>query len=241
MIWLFTGTPGSGKSLHANKWILKSSFINRQVITNFAIKPTKKQIRKGMLPIFWDNSEITPEKLLKYAKNHKKGNEGQTLLVIDECQILFNCRAFTQKGREDWVKFFSLHRHFGYDIILITQYDRMIDRQIRVMAEYQVKHRKVNNFRTIGWLIGLLGIKLFVAIETWYGINEINRKTFFRYHKKWGALYDSYANFKGFLDDEEEEPADAGGGQGAPPEAAGTEYVELTFLNPGEQDENATS
>ena len=227
MIWLYTGTPGSGKSLHANRCILNASMRNRQVIANFAVKPTKKQIRKGKRPIFWDNSEITPKKLVRYAKDHhKKGKEGQTLLVVDECQILYNCRAFADVSRADWVKFFSLHRHFGYDIILITQYDRMIYRQIRVMAEYQVKHRSVNNFRFLGFLIGLMGIKLFVAIETWYGINEVNSKAFFRGKRKLYNVYDSYANFKGFLDDEDEPPpapADAGGGPGDPPAADGAD------------------
>jgi zona occludens toxin (predicted ATPase) len=226
MIWMFTGTPGSGKSLHAARCILDASLRSQQVIANFAVKPTKKQIKQGKRPIFWDNTEITPRKLLTYAKiHHKKGKEGQTLLVIDECQIMFNCRAFNAKGRDDWVKFFSLHRHFGYDIILITQFDRMIDRQIRVMVEYQTIHRNVNNFRFIGLMLTLFRIKVFVAIELWYGMKEVNSKRFFRFHKKWANIYDSYANFKGFGDDVDEDgpaPADGGGGRGAPPPADGT-------------------
>jgi zona occludens toxin (predicted ATPase) len=231
---MYTGTPGSGKSLHANQDVLDASLRGQQVIANYPIKPTKKQKRTGKLPLYWDNGDITVKKLVQYArKNHKRGKEGQTLLVIDECSILFNCRAFSAKGREQWVKFFSQHRKYGYNIILITQWDRMLDRQIRVMAEYNVIHRKVNNFHFIGMLLTLCRIKLFVAIEKWYGVNEVTSKTFFRYRKKLANMYDSYAEFHGWGDDDdafgtsEEVPAAGGGGQGDPPPGGGTDRAEL--------------
>jgi len=231
MIWLYTGTPGSGKSLHAARQILQASTFNTQVIANFALRPTKKQLRKGKEPIYWDNEEISVKRLLRYSKkNHKHGVEGQALLVIDECQIMFNCRAFNVKGRNEWVNFFSQHRKFGYNIILITQYDRMIDRQIRAMVEYQTKHRCINNRGIIGQLLTIFRIRLFVAIEIWYGMNQINSKRFYTYRRRWANIYDSYANFEGFgEEDDEDDEIDAtpaatggtdGGGAGAPP--AGT-------------------
>lgn len=212
MIWLYTGTPGSGKSLHAIKDIQDALSLGKRVIANFPVRTTKAQEKKGRAPIFWDNTEITVKRLFQFAKkNHKRGKEHQTLLIMDEAQLLFNCRAFSAAGRMDWVRFFSIHRHLGYDIIMITQWDRMLDRQIRVMAEYDVIHRNVNRFRLIGLFLTLMKIKLFVAIEVWYGVKEINSKTFFRGSKKLYRLYDSYANFKGFEDDDEadEKAADA--------------------------------
>ena len=77
--------------------------------------------------------------------NHKIGKEGQTLVVIDECQIIFNCRDFGRKDRNAWVTFFAQHRKLGFNVILITQSDRMLDRQIRSLVEEEVKHRKLNN------------------------------------------------------------------------------------------------
>jgi zona occludens toxin (predicted ATPase) len=230
---MYTGTPGSGKTLHAVLENNTCSLMGQRVIANIDIVPTRKQRARNMEPLFWDNTEITVKRLFQYAKqNHKRGKEHQTLLIIDEAQILFNCRAFSDKGRADWVRFFSLHRHLGYDIILITQWDRMLDRQIRVMAEYNVKHRKVNNFRLIGMFLTLFRIKLFVAIEVWYGINEINRKSFFRYKRRHAKLYDSYANFRGFDDDDgepgpptEDAPEDGAGGQGDLTPAADADRV----------------
>jgi zona occludens toxin (predicted ATPase) len=231
---MYTGTPGSGKSLHAAQEILDASLRGQQVIANFPIKPTKKQQRTGKLPLYWDNGDITVKRLIQYArKNHKRGKEGQTLLIIDECAILFNCRAFNAKGREQWVKFFSQHRKYGYNIIMITQWDRMLDRQIRVMAEYNVVHRKVNNFRLIGLLLTMCRIKLFVAIEMWYGVNEITTRSFFRFRRKLADMYDSYAEFHGWdeeegeLEPEEAVPGAGSGGQGDPPAGSGTDRAEL--------------
>jgi len=210
-----------------------SSFRGQQVITNFPITPTKKQKRTGKLPLYWDNGDITVKKLVRYArKNHKRGKEGQALLVIDESAILFNCRAFNAKGREQWVKFFSQHRKYGYNIILITQWDRMLDRQIRYCAEYEVVHRRVNGFRFIGLLLTLCRIKMFAAIEKVYGSNEVNSKMFFLGNKRLYDLYDSYAEFQGWEDDdefgpEEAVPAAGGGGQGDPPPGGGTDRAEL--------------
>ena len=38
---------------------------------------------------------------------------------------------------------FSQHRKLGYRVILIAQFDRMLDRQIRSVLEYEYIHRKV--------------------------------------------------------------------------------------------------
>ena len=72
--------------------------------------------------------------------------EDQILLVIDESQLIFNARDWQKAGREKWLSFFSQHRKYGYHIILVAQFDRMIDRQIRSLIEYEYVHRKVGNY-----------------------------------------------------------------------------------------------
>ncbi len=49
-------------------------------------------------------------------------------MIIDEAQLLFNARDWTVKGRERWTWFFTMHRHFGFFILLCAQFDRMLDR-----------------------------------------------------------------------------------------------------------------
>lgn len=200
MIYLFTGTPGSGKSLHLAKIILNrlnSKLIkkeNRNVIANFEIN--LKYNKNGVFK-YIDNLYLTPEILINHAfKNHVLGKESQCILCIDECAILFNARDWQKNNnRMDWIKFFTQHRKLGYDIYLVTQQDRLLDRQIRNLAEYEIKHRKVNNFK-IGQL---LPFSFFVAITFWYGVNEKLGSEFFTYNKKLGDLYNSYKLFDGAL------------------------------------------
>lgn len=200
MIYLFTGTPGSGKSLHMAKIILNrlnSRFIkkeNRNVIANFPIN--EKYNNNGKF-LCVENENLTPELLINYAcANFELGKENQCLLAIDECGILFNARDWQKNlNRMDWIKFFTQHRKLGYEIYLIVQNDRYIDRQIRNLAEYQVVHRKINNFK-IGQL---LPFSCFTAITYWYGANERIGSEIFSYNKKLGDLYNSYKLFDGAL------------------------------------------
>lgn len=203
MMWIYTGKPGSGKSLHAAQDILFASWRGRQVIANFAIRPTAKQKKQGKLPIFIDDDELTVLWLLNYAKEHHQKTEDKTLLIIDEAQIKFNCRDYQMKDRKLWTRFFSIHRHIGFDIVLITQDETFIDKQIRIQAEYEVVHRCANNWKIIGLILTLLHIKLFITIEKWYmsrGLKEVNSRSVFFGRKKYYNMYDSYANFK-ILDD----------------------------------------
>ena len=147
--------------------------------------------------LYWDNSELTAKRLVEYAlEHHKIGVEGQTMVIIDECQIIFNCRDFGRKDRGAWVTLFSQHRKLGFNFILITQNDRMLDKQIRALVETEVRHRKLNNYGFGGLLISLTGMTWFVAIEYWYGGNKLMlSKQIFAYRKKYSKVYDSYKLF----------------------------------------------
>lgn len=223
MIYLYSGTPGSGKSLHTSKDIVFKLKREQRVIANFPVnleyiekKPLRLKLEKlgyklkdNQLKfklgefVYKDNPDLTVKFLVQYARqNHKLGVEGQTLLIIDECSVQFNPRDFGRKDRDQWIKFFQHHRKLGYNVILISQNDRLIDRQIRTFIEYDVKHRKANNFKTIGMLMTILQIHLFVAVTYWYSVREKCSAEFFTYSKKYSKIYDSYAMFDDcFMDD----------------------------------------
>jgi len=200
---MYTGTPGSGKSLHCAKTIYFKLTRGKNVIANFDINMTAfKRSRKLGRFIYIDNSDLTPEFLVDFAlKNHKRSTsghivEGQTLIVVDECQIMFNCREWQANNRSRWATFFTQHRKFGYDVLLITQFDRLIDRQIRSLVEYEVVHRKASNYKTLGFLLGLpFKGNVFIAITKWYGVNEKTDSEFFVLRQKYARLYDSYKIF----------------------------------------------
>lgn len=193
MIYLYSGTPGSGKSYHAAADIYYRLHRNKKtnryrVIANFPISIDSPYFR------YVDNSQLTDRYLMNYARiHHVPGVEGQTLVVIDESQIIFNSRSWQSDGtsRMDWIKFFTQHRKLGFDFILIAQNDRMIDRQIRCLIEYEISHMKMSNYFRI------LPITAFLAVNHWYGQKmKLNHEMIF-YRKKIAALYDTYMTFSG--------------------------------------------
>ena len=97
MIYLYSGTPGSGKSLHSASviyWTLKRGL---PIIANFSIK--LENIKGKNLGEFTEvtNEKLTPDYLINYSKNYFDGRrvrEGEILLIIDECQLMFNAREW---------------------------------------------------------------------------------------------------------------------------------------------------
>lgn len=213
MILLYSGTPGSGKSFHATQKIYYLLRRKKNVICNYNVNLSVcsmnffqfwlsrisilKPYIKGHKHLgkfeFKNNFELTPEFLIEYArKNHNRKKEGQTTVVIDECGIMFNPRTFAQADRLKWIQFFSVHRHYGYDFILISQSDRMLDRQIRSFLEYEHRHRKINNFGLFGLLVRLFTMStFFVDVKLWYGIREKVGAEWIRYSSRVASLYDT--------------------------------------------------
>jgi hypothetical protein len=202
MITLYSGSPGSGKSLHLAREVRDELVIRKKtVIANFPINMdyiTRKGKRKSGEFFYLPNDQLTVDYLKNHAKqNHKAGKEGQTLVVIDEAGVMFNSRDYGCFDRKAWINFFMTHRHYGYNVILVSQVDRLIDRQIRAFIEYDIIHRKANNFRFIGLLLTMFRIPLFIAVTTWYGIREKCGAEFFRFRKNDAKLYDTMMLFGG--------------------------------------------
>ena len=200
MITFYSGTPGSGKSYHMAKEMRFKLRIGRNIISTVNIDLNKvnnngkKKIGDFVyIPIL----DLDPMFFYEYAyKNHVKGKEGQTIIIIDEAQILFNPREYQRKNRSDWILFFTKHRHLGYNIIMTSQFDRLIDRQIRSLFEYEVKHRKINNYG----MLFLLPWTFFACVEYWYGNKLVVSRRFMRFNKKTASIYDSYVMYDEFLE-----------------------------------------
>lgn len=208
MIALYSGTPGSGKSYHAARDIIARYRHGGGLICNFPVQaPADMGIRprRPLRISYWDNSQFTPGRLIAYAERyHRIGVEGQSLVIIDEAQIIYNCRdGLTRQdknARMDWIKFYTQHRKLGFNVILIAQNDRMIDRQVRSLIETECKHRKLNNYGFGGALLSLLTANStwFVAIDKWYGGNNVKlNSTMIRYSPRVARVYDSYRTFDG--------------------------------------------
>ena len=116
--------------------------------------------------------------------------------MIDESQILFNSRDYGRKDRAGWLSFFTQHRKLGYEVILVAQFDRMLDRQIRALVEYEYRHRKVSNYGVVGFLMSAVFLgNLFVSVKIWYPMKEKVGSEFFIAKKKYYSLYDTFSLF----------------------------------------------
>ena len=202
MITYYSGTGGSGKSLHMAREARDQLVIRRKsVIANFPLNMdvvTRGGKKKAGEYIYLRNDQLTVKYLVDHArKYHKSSREGQTLVIIDEAAMMFNSRDYGRPDRKEWINFFLTHRHYGYNFIMASPFDRLIDRQIRSLFEYEVKHRKINNFKFIGFLLTILRIPTFCAVTYWYGVRERCGAEFFRYRKRDGMLYDTMMLFGG--------------------------------------------
>lgn len=202
MIELYSGTPGSGKSLHVAKEIRDRLQMRRKpiIIGNFYVNT--KEIKKCFgTYIYVDNSRLTPERLILFSKRLAKHygrrvKEEELLIVIDEAQLIFNSRDWQCSRNKGWMSFFTQHRKYGYNVILITQFDRLLDRQVRSLLEYETIHRKVSRAGKMGAVVGFFtGGNMFVAIKRWYPLHEKVSSQFFMGNKRIYTIYDSYNQF----------------------------------------------
>lgn len=201
MMSLYSGTPGSGKSLHmASRLYNRYRYINAPTLCNFSCDFSQIKNHKGQF-IYRDFSELTPRFLADFSMEYsekigRNAKEGEILLVIDEAQLYFNSRDWGRADRAEWCAFFTQHRKLGYDVVLIAQHDRMLDRQVRNLIEYEFIHRKVSNFGLQGKLLSLVALgKLFVAVKVWYPMKEKVGSEFFVFSKKYNSIYNTFALF----------------------------------------------
>lgn len=199
-LYLYSGTPGSGKSLHMAKDIYWHLKMHRAVICNFEINT---QLFKDCDSFFYvPNDELNPERVMQICKEWFKDHkfkEGAISLYIDEAQTIFNSRAdWKTQERSNWVKFFTQHRKLGLNVYVIAQMHEMIDKQIRSLTEYEVHHRKVNNVGWFGKCVSLvmLGHPVTCAVTKWYGQRMRLGAEWFIGTSKYYRLYDTFKIFE---------------------------------------------
>jgi hypothetical protein len=171
-------------------------FKHLPVISNYDID---HEVRGYQYYSYVDNDELTPAYLRSFSRAYfaeEPFKEDRILLVIDEAQLIFNSRDWSQKDRKAWLSFFSQHRKYGYRVILVAQFDRMLDRQIRYLLEYEYLHRKLGNFGWKGKIMTLLTFgEIFVCVKRYYPLKAKIGQELFKCRKKIYQLYNSYTAF----------------------------------------------
>lgn len=201
MIEMYTGTPGSGKSLHcANKIMNWLHRWKSPVIGNFPFRSLACRPKGWGSYLFVPNDKLDPDLLVSFSEQYRAKRkwervpEEHILLVIDECQLIFNSRDWHRADRAGWLSFFTQHRKLGYRIILVCQFDMMVDKQIRALVEYEYIHRKIKNVGKMGSLLNFIAFgNLHVDIKVYKPLEQKVESHFYKADPRVCALYDSYA------------------------------------------------
>ncbi len=225
MTQLWTGTPGSGKSLHVAheiredlrlpfgkaKNVISTCYIDTTYCFMNILQELVFIITRGKIHLYNDDprakrfhyvpiEEITPKYLYEFAaKYHVYGKEHQTTLVLDECVAIFSPTVLSEniKRWNEWDEFFRKHRHLGYNVIIIPQSKKLISRKVIEYCEFEVKHYNRKHQGMFGWLLSLVcGGSLFSYSTCWRGTKDKPlEQKFFTYRRLFGSMYNSYSMF----------------------------------------------
>lgn len=151
------------------------------------------------------------------CKGCRKGpgcqREGRGWAILDEAHQWLNARTWdadetgqattkaeSVRRRLEIVKFFSTHRHFGWNIRLITQDENNLDRQVRGLFEYHEHLKNLRKFKPLGF--PLLPFHFFVAVTTWHD-NDKSRQGVQTYllNKRLAGCYDTFGAARHLEDD----------------------------------------
>ncbi len=220
MIYMFSGTPGAGKSLDVARtikiWLNRKKRVistmnvdTRLCFLNFVSKFIFELTRGKVLIFDTENPlaknftyiniyEVTPDFLIEYAiTHHKKGVEKQTLIVLDECVSIFSPEKCVGQFWLEWQHFFQYHRHLGFEVILVPQSTALLARKVKEFAEFEVRHRAMKNANLFMTIVSKLFGGIFTTKTYWQGSSSKKHidKEWFRYHYYFNKMYDSYCMF----------------------------------------------
>lgn len=135
MIYLFTGAPGSSKTLNVIKTICEDSTFKGRDIYYHRIKELK-------LPwISLDDNEVKEWDTLPDG----------AVLVVDEAQYLMPVRD-PRKPLPEWILKMSEHRHKGYDLIFMTQSPNLLDAGFRRFVGRHTHIERIFGLESAKWL-----------------------------------------------------------------------------------------
>lgn len=149
MIICFEGVPGTGKTYDAVRKVVDNLKAGRVVYTNIDgfEKPEKREFIRQM----HDIDDITMQLNLIYLGKEKmqyfwRYVKQGSIIVIDEVHKLFSNRNWASNENKEMSEWASTHRHYGFDVVLLTQAVEKIDSHVRSLIEWTYRYRKVNFF-----------------------------------------------------------------------------------------------
>jgi zona occludens toxin len=218
-IFLVTGSPGAGKSYWAVKAIADAVQKGKPVATNIALAPgwaltiAKSNPFTRLVPgrakrkaARYERLVFISEDLDELFRIRLQGTkEGRGVMILDEAHKWLNSRTWDQDetgaklskseavaARLKTVRFFSIHRHIGWDVFLIAQTASNLDTQVRDKFEFHVRLRNLRNFKVMG--LKLFPMNFFVAIWVWNDPSKsILRRQGYTLNRRIARIYDTHA------------------------------------------------
>lgn len=149
MIVCYEGTPGSGKTYDSVRKISDNLKLGRVVYTN--IDGMELPECKAALQAVAGLDDYQFANQFKILLHDQVGNfwehcENGALIVLDEIHKWFNAREWNTEKNKNFSDWASTHRHYNYDVVLITQRIEKIDSQVRSIVEYTYRYKKIGFF-----------------------------------------------------------------------------------------------
>ena len=193
MIEVMQGALGSGKSAVATARALAHIQDGGVVAANFALVDGWADVVAKRNPWTWFDDDLRYERASSHYNRffhvnslsaikqidvkglatgkqatHGRYQEGQGLLILDECQLVFNSRKWEKNM--DWITFFTQSRKLGWNVLLIAHTIEMIDSQIRPLCEYESRFRNLQRVKIPLTPIPLSPYPLFLVIQRYAGL-----------------------------------------------------------------------
>lgn len=189
MIYGVAGTPGAGKSWYAVRKVCVELLAGKCVASNVLLEPgwsralATRTLQGRLFPAFARRVQADLEDRYAYVRDLDElmeyqlasQEEGAGIAVLDEAHTWLNSRLWAAdiELRQRYVDWFSIHRHEGWDVYLISQHIDSVDKQVRDRIEYHVRLRNFKKAKIAG--IPLSPVDLFLAVHTWNGGSSSRR------------------------------------------------------------------
>lgn len=144
------GVPGSGKTYRCIEKLLDNLKKGRKIYVNVDGLERSSTCREAIKTCINISDSQLDELLIfldtKQTRSFWEYAEQGSMVVIDEVQRYFSNRDWNTKENKSFAEWCSVHRHHGFDVLLITQSIERIDSAVRNMIEWTYDYRKINFF-----------------------------------------------------------------------------------------------
>ncbi len=215
-ITILTGAPGHGKSYTSIKMIDEFVHSGKSVVTNVPLRDDfAEQMARYHTPLSFIRKRALAKRIELYSSRvhvcedlteitrvrFSGKREGRGKVVIDEAHRHMNVRGGRgtktpeAQQRKAVVAYASGHRHYGADLVLITQAIGNLDLQIRNLFEFHSEVRDFRKLPAIGWLVRFFpGGHIFFRKTTWNDRAKTRAGlTVYGLSKRLAKLYDTHS------------------------------------------------